>query len=142
MSGKLGTNGQSYRPDHKIVTTKNLISGQQMNQKSNPSSPTSRGGKRVLSQQGEQEAMPKDRDGSPLVSWNDIDLDPSYTEFTLLSKNSDFLHLNSRFNRKNLQNVQKRNKSMIKRNNKEQFEIKLAKGYNACLLTGKRYTAM
>ena len=102
MSGKLGTNGQSYRPDHKIVTTKNLISGQQMNQKSNPSSPTSRGGKRVLSQQGEQESMPKDRDGSPLVSWNDIDLDPSYTEFTLLSKNSDFLHLNSRFNRKNL----------------------------------------
>lgn len=56
-----------------------------------------------------------------------------------VAKNNDFLNVSQRFNRKNLQQCHKKNQQLIANNMRQFNHIRLQKGYNASLLTGKRY---
>ena len=50
----------------------------------------------------------------------------------------DYMNLARRFNRKNLQQCQQKNKQLIAFNMRQQNEIRQQLGYNACLMTGKK----
>ena len=58
------------------------------------------------------------------------------------AKIDDFLNVSRRFNRKNLQQCHKKNQELIAHNVRQFNHIRQQKGYNASLLTGKRYKSI